>query len=169
MNPNYSGDEVQGDDADSLFLVNVEDAADYQRVEDIKEDMDHDRTAISIKSEFAQAIKPTLVSREDMNKDDPRIMDATANAAVPDPTPIIGAMFPVDTETGVQRAVVKEELNYGTGYLVELKDGKTKVVEYNLIMDALNEPEDDESDNYCTFSDIMGHQKRKEKWEVKVK
>ena len=72
LNPNYSGDEAQEDDEDSLFSIDVEDAADSKRVEDLKDEMKHERTAIPIDSEIAEAEAPALVSREDMSKDDKR-------------------------------------------------------------------------------------------------
>ena len=41
-------------------------------------------------------VTPALVSREDMDKDDPRLMEATTNIDVPDLMSIIGATFPID-------------------------------------------------------------------------
>ena len=169
LNPNYSSDETQDSNKDSLFSIEVEDAADKAREGEIKRGIAHKRAAISVHSGVSMEVTPALVSREDMDKDDPRLMEATTNIDVPDLMSIIGATFPIDIQVGLQRAVVKEEIKDSTGYLGELNDGSTKVVEYNLIMCTLNASAEDEDSNFCTFSDILDHRKKHGKWEVNFK
>ena len=170
LNPNYSGEENEEGDEDSLFSIDVEDAADPMRDSNIKDEMEHERSDISVDSGASLGQDElTLISREDMGKDDPRLMGATTNPEVPDPTSMIGATFPLHTDEGVQRAVVKQKLDDNKGYLVELNDGSIRTVEYNLIMDKINAGEEDDNDRFYTFSDILEHRKKKGKWEVKVK
>ena len=158
-NPHYDGDESDDDDDDD-FSAN----SDSDDEDDGDDHGDNDGASEEADSLLTPPPNPSMFStRNDLAKDDPRLMDCTTGV-VDDPADVIGFQFPYD---GQRATVIAESADEKGKYLVELLDGKQKLVEYNLILDHYEAGEFDE-DRLYVIRAIRNHRKKGSKWELLI-
>ena len=106
LNPNYDG---MHDDEDSLFSMNIDDAADTDRIEIARGDEAKVSSDIPIDIIDDEEM-PILISRSDMEPNDPKLMNGTTSDSIPDPKDLIGFTFPFTDDDGTTlRAEVKSK------------------------------------------------------------
>ncbi len=93
--------------------------------------------------------------------------DPLGNVEVIAPQDMLGFTFPMEHDGITQRATVKSLGEVDEPATIELMDGSRQLIEYNLLLEKFNTPEED-GNQVFTFSKISGHRKRRQKWEVKV-
>ena len=163
-NPNYNPTITLDSDSDLDDDMDVVDAADPTHLLDIVEETGTGDDPVEI-----EVTPPLVLSRDDLDKSDPRLVDCTTNNCVPDPNDLLGFTYPMEEDDGeVYRAeVIGQDASDPTKYIVESLSGKTHLVEYNTLIDKYLSA-NDEDDQLHTFSDIIDHRRKGRKWQVLV-
>ena len=155
-NPNYSGDDG-----------NASDISDIDYTEELHALASED-TDIPIDSPETQAeTTENIISLRDLMRH-ANDSGATLENQIPDPKDLIGFTFPMEHEGLTQRATVKELPPDKTQATIELMDGSRQLIDYHLLIEKFNTPEED-GNQIFTFSGIDGHRSVKGTWEVLVK
>ena len=86
---------------------------------------------------------------------------------VPDPKELMGFTFPIEHDGVMQRATVKELPQDKSQATVELMDGSQQLIDYHLLIEKFNTPEED-GNQIFTFTGINDHKKIHGVWHVLV-
>ena len=160
-NPNYSGSD--GDDNIDLSDIN------YPQEKEALNNSNQDDLDIPIdysKEEEEALNKQTIISLADLiNKASNG--EKLINQTIPDPKDLIGFTFPLEHDGITQRATVKKLPKDEDGAIIELMDGSRQLIDYHLLIEKFNSPEDD-GNQVFTFKSIQGHKQIKGIWQVKV-
>lgn len=156
-NPHYDGDESDNNDysADS-------DSDDNDDGSDNGDDNGASGGAEEVNSLLTLPPSPSMFStRNDLTTDDPRLMDCSTGV-FDDPNAVIGFQFPYERQIAT---AATESVDIKGKYLVDLLDGKQKLVEYNIILDHYEAWEFD-LDQLYVIKAIQNHCKKGQKWDI---
>ena len=153
-NPNYSGQD--GNDKDIEDINYVEELRNSGN-EGLNDNSDIPNEGVA-KGETLTSLKEIV-----QGSGEGVVLETT----VPSPDKLIGFTFPMDHEGVTQRATVKEVKPNDGKATIELMDGSRQIMEYNLLLEKFNTPEED-GNQVFTFSAIKDHKIKGNKWYVCV-
>eukprot|EP00979_Chaetoceros_neogracilis_P009185 scaffold2090_cov151-Chaetoceros_neogracile.AAC.2 len=152
---------------DDIEDASIEDIMDQSPVNKIKERA-HEMETDVIPDDLDEDENQLLTSLSDYIAEIHTTKEFEKYGLIPDPQDLIGLTFPSEDENGInQKAVVRELQPDHHKAVIELMDGSRKLIDYHLLLEKYNAPDED-SDKVFTFSGFLNHRMKKGKWELLV-
>ena len=160
LNPHYNNEDDEHEEMAELE-IEIEEATNAAERQDGSGVIDSD-DEISLGDISHIDRNDTLQTSRDLGPDDPRSTQAITDDDIEDPRELVGTVFITEHNGIEQRAEVTEVKSNGDDYLLEYADGSRQVVEYNTIIDKVNENLSEDDDNRAfAFKDILDQVSRR--------